>query len=115
MMRPPAMPGLTGHLLVLTVLAIVMGVIAIDHHVAPQVQYVSPATRVSLNDATAAELALLPGIGPRRAEAMIQWRTLHGPWTNVDNVANVPGIGPITVAQIAPWASVEMPAGEPQP
>lgn len=48
--------------------------------------------RIDLNSATAEELDSLPGIGPALAEAIIEYRTAHGPFGSVDELARVPGI-----------------------
>ncbi|WP_228810923.1 ComEA family DNA-binding protein [Nocardia otitidiscaviarum] len=51
-------------------------------------------TIVNLNTATEAELDALPGIGPVTAKAIIAWRTEHGRFGSVDQLADVQGIGP---------------------
>ncbi|WP_280269276.1 ComEA family DNA-binding protein [Nocardia wallacei] len=53
-----------------------------------------PAARVDLNTATEAELDALPGVGPATALAILAWRTEHGRFTSVDQLAEVTGIGP---------------------
>ena len=49
---------------------------------------------VSLGNATAEQLDTLDGVGPATAEKIIQWRTEHGGFTSVDDLGEVPGIGP---------------------
>jgi competence protein ComEA len=49
---------------------------------------------VDLNTATAAELDELPGVGPATAQAIITYRDRHGPFSSVDDLAEVRGIGP---------------------
>lgn len=49
---------------------------------------------VPLNSATAAELEALPGIGPATAAAIVAWREANGPFTAVDQLLDVRGIGP---------------------
>jgi competence protein ComEA len=50
------------------------------------------AERVNLNTATQEELVALPGVGPAKAKAIIDYRTAH-PFKTVDEVKNVRGIG----------------------
>ncbi|MEM9891182.1 MAG: ComEA family DNA-binding protein [Actinomycetota bacterium] len=56
---------------------------------------------VDLNRADAAALETLHGIGPALAEAIIGWRTDNGPFVSVDQLLEVPGIGPATLDGLA--------------
>lgn len=66
---------------------------------------VQPARPISLNKATAKELETLPGIGPVYAERIVAFRQQkiqqerHG-FQSVDELLNVPGIGPKRFAAI---------------
>ena len=51
------------------------------------------AAIVDLNSATPAELQTLPRIGPAMAQRIVDYRTTNGPFTNVDELRNVTGIG----------------------
>jgi len=48
---------------------------------------------VHLNTASETELEALPGIGPSLAEAIVDYRTTHGPFSSVDELLDVRGIG----------------------
>lgn len=48
---------------------------------------------VDLNTATVADLDGLPGVGPVLAQRIIDWRTANGPFTSVDQLHEVSGIG----------------------
>lgn len=48
---------------------------------------------VDLNTADAATLDTLPRIGPALAERIIAWREENGPYTSVEDLLAVPGIG----------------------
>jgi competence protein ComEA len=62
---------------------------------------------VNVNTATAAELELLPGIGPALAAAIIEYRTSNGPFTTVEELMDVPGIGPAKLEQMRALVTVE--------
>ena len=49
--------------------------------------------RVNLNTADAAQLEILPRIGPAMAERIIAWRDENGRFTSVEDLLAVPGIG----------------------
>jgi competence protein ComEA len=55
---------------------------------------------LNLNTATATELDALPGIGPAKAAAILQYRREHGPFAAVDELAGVPGFGAGAVARL---------------
>lgn len=61
---------------------------------------------VQLNTATADQLETLPGIGPVTAQAILQWRTDNGPFTSVDELLDVSGIGDATLDDIRPYVYV---------
>lgn len=56
--------------------------------------------RLSLSTATAAELESLPGIGPALAARIITWREANGPFTSVEALDEVSGIGPSILSQV---------------
>ncbi len=49
--------------------------------------------QVNVNMAAAEELELLPGIGQATALKIIDYRTANGPFTSIDDLAKVKGIG----------------------
>lgn len=61
---------------------------------------------LDVNRATAEELELLPRIGPTLARRVIAEREANGPFESVEAMTRVRGIGPRTVAQLAPLAAV---------
>jgi hypothetical protein len=77
----------------------------------PQIQL---SGRINPNDASEASLARLPGIGLTRARAIIVLRErLYGQdgrspvFREPDDLAQVKGIGPATVAGLRPWLRFE--------
>ncbi len=61
---------------------------------------------VDINTADAAALEALPGVGPSIAQAIVEWREANGPFANVDELEDVPGIGPATLAELRDTARV---------
>lgn len=58
--------------------------------------------RIDPNFADAAELRRLPGVGPTRAAAIILDRRENGPYRALEDLERVVGLGPATVARLAP-------------
>ncbi len=61
---------------------------------------------VDLNRADATRLQTLPGVGPATADAIVTFRDEHGPFRTIDDLLDVPGIGPSKLAAIADAAVV---------
>ena len=62
---------------------------------------------VNINAADAAGLKALPGIGDSKAAAILQYRTDHGAFASCDALDGVSGIGPATIASLAPCCTVK--------
>ena len=61
---------------------------------------------MDLNAASEAELDTLPRIGPVRAGDIVAYRELNGPFTSVDEITEISGIGPATLEGIRPLVAV---------
>ncbi|PRO65082.1 helix-hairpin-helix domain-containing protein [Alkalicoccus urumqiensis] len=57
---------------------------------------------VIINQADEAAWESLPGIGPSKASAIVQYREENGPFSSVDALVDVPGIGEKTLEQLRP-------------
>lgn len=60
----------------------------------------SAMAAVNLNTANQAELESLKGVGPAKAEAIIEYRKKNGPFKSVDDLDNVKGFGPKATANL---------------
>lgn len=63
--------------------------------------------RMNVNTASGTLLQRLPGIGPKMAERIIEYRTAHGDFARPRDVIRVKGIGPKTFEKLAPYLFVE--------
>jgi len=70
-------------------------------------QAASGAGVVNINTADATQLALLPRVGPKAAERIIEYRTQHGPFKKTADLMQVKGIGAKTFELLSPYITVE--------
>ena len=61
---------------------------------------------VNLNTATKAELESVKGIGPAKAESIINYRKQNGPFKKVDDLKSIKGFGEKSVDKIRGEVSV---------
>lgn len=73
---------------------------------APAIPKTALTNVVNLNTAGAEELCTLPGIGPAKAQAILDFRAQHGPFAAVDDLLQVKGIGPKTLDKLRARLSV---------
>lgn len=64
---------------------------------------------LNLNSATADQLAALPGIGPKVAERILEYRTKNGGFKKIEELMNVKGIGEKSFLKLKPLVSVAKP------
>ena len=62
---------------------------------------------IDVNSAEWAELTVLPGISETYARRIIDYRSQHGVFQSIDDLANVPGIGPKRLEQIRSFLYVD--------
>jgi len=73
----------------------------------PKTGELSQPQRIDLNRAEVWLLDALPGIGPGRAQAIIDYRSQNGPFHRVEDLLNVEGIGESTLDKMRDFITVE--------
>ena len=61
---------------------------------------------VNVNTAAATDFEALPGIGPKTAARIIEYRTKNGPFKKIEELMNVPGIGEKNFLKLKPQLTV---------
>lgn len=61
---------------------------------------------ININTADAVALEQIPGIGPVRAQAIIEYRTQIGSFESIDQLLEVTGIGPATLESMRPYVTL---------
>jgi len=65
---------------------------------------------LDLNSASAEDLSLLPGLGPRLSRAIVELRTGRGRFGRLEELLEVPGLGPGTLTELKPLLCLSPPA-----
>jgi competence protein ComEA len=73
----------------------------------------TPESPVFLNVATLDDLRRLPGVGPKRAEAILTLRTQKGRFRSVEELMRVKGIGRSTMRKLRPLMRLDAPLDAP--
>ena len=67
---------------------------------------------VDLNGSSRMELETLPGIGVVLAERIVVYRSLHGVFRQINDLANVSGIGEKRLRRLEPFVTVQVVVGD---
>ena len=101
------MKRLTAVALVLLAMAIVLPTtftaIAADQSTANE-QAVT--TKININSADLKELQKVPGIGPATASKIVTYRDENGPFSQIDQLTNIKGIGKVTLEKMKPYITM---------
>jgi len=66
-----------------------------------------PSGVVNINTADASQLSLLPRIGEKAAQRIIEYRTEHGPFKKATDLMQVKGVGAKTFDGLSSYVAVE--------
>ncbi len=67
------------------------------------------AAPVNLNTATAEQLATIPGVGPKMAERIVDYRQKNGGFKKIEDLMNVSGVGEKSFLKMKPLITVTTP------
>ncbi|HYG58246.1 MAG TPA: ComEA family DNA-binding protein [Symbiobacteriaceae bacterium] len=62
--------------------------------------------KVNVNTASAAQLDQVKWMTPKQAQAIVDYRAVHGPFKRLEDLDNVDGIGPATIDRIRPYVTL---------
>jgi competence protein ComEA len=93
-------------LALVTALVVISGPLFAQRAAKPPAAAAASTEVVNLNSATAAQIAALPGIGPKTADLIVQYRTKNGPFKKIEEIMNVRGVGEKSFLKIKDRLSV---------
>jgi competence protein ComEA len=64
------------------------------------------AEKIDINKATIEQLAMIKGIGEKKALAIIEYREMNGAFANIAELVKVKGIGESTLKKIQPFVTI---------
>ena len=71
----------------------------------------APAAPINLNTATQSQLESLPGVGPKAAQRILDYRKQNGAFKKIEDLMNVKGFGEKTFLKLKPMLTVGEKAG----
>ena len=66
----------------------------------------APTAKVNINTASVEQLTSLPGVGPKLAARIVEYRQKSGTFRSTQELINVQGIGEKNFAKIEAWLTV---------
>jgi competence protein ComEA len=91
----------------LPIVALTLLILSLSTTVFADAAPASPAGVVNINTANADQLSLLPRIGEKAAQRIIEYRTQHGPFKKTSDLMQVKGVGAKTFELLSPYLTVD--------
>jgi competence protein ComEA len=66
----------------------------------------APTAKVNINTASVEQLTTLPGVGPKLAARIVEYRQKSGSFRSAQELLNVRGIGEKNFTKLEAWLSV---------
>jgi Helix-hairpin-helix motif len=110
--RPVAVVRAGGWILSMTVVGLWIGAAQLWRRSEPEQPIVKAEYAVDINHAGERDLLNLPEVGPSLARNILSFRALHGDFRSLSDVDQVPGVGPQTLQQLAPFLYFAVPPDE---
>ena len=66
----------------------------------------NPSAKVNINTASVEQLTTLPGVGPKLAARIVEYRQKSGTFRSPQELMNVKGVGEKNFAKIESWLTV---------
>lgn len=91
--------------------AIAAAFLAVAAARAAEIEAATPAAggKVNINQATAAQIVLLPRVGEKAAERIVEYRKEHGAFSRPEELMEVKGIGEKLFLVLKPYVTVSGP------
>jgi len=83
-----------------------LGCVDISTEPLPAAYRVTLLIPIAMNEASREELVAVPGIGPALAGRIIDHRSRYGPFTTLDELTNITGIGKVRLSKIRPFVKI---------
>jgi comEA protein len=112
--HPVRHPFITALAVAATVFALVAPAGAVPTQQAAAEAKASPAQVVNINTAPAEQLERLPGVGPKTAARIVEYRQKNGGFKKVEELMNVRGIGEKAFLKMKNQLTVTAPKADPQ-
>ena len=94
--------AIVGLLVWVAIMAYPRGVVDID-----DAEDIDVPFRIQLREATWQELAQLPRVGEKLAKRVVRHREQHGPFSSIESLQDVHGIGPVMVETMRPYLVIQ--------